>query len=104
MITFSIGCFPFSEQSPSAPSGVGAFPRGRKDAGLRNRDEEVGTGPDRGRDHPMGGWEVALKAAAYFLRPEGFLPRGKSVFNEPREPSPQREPMGLCLSAFNTLT
>ncbi len=53
-----------------------AIPRGRKQGGLRNRREEVGTGRDDWRTDTKG-LGAALKAVTYFLRPEGFLPRGK---------------------------
>ncbi len=41
-------------QTPSAPNGMCAIPRGRKAGGLRNRDEMVGTGPDIWRTDTMG--------------------------------------------------
>ncbi len=41
-------------QAPSAPSGVPAFPRGRKRGGLRNRDKVAGTGRNSWRTDTMG--------------------------------------------------
>jgi hypothetical protein len=49
------------------------------------------------------GWEAALKAITYFLRPEGFLPRGVRIQSMPRGAAPQREPIGLYLSVFDFL-
>ncbi len=51
---FRIGYLPFSEQTPSAPSGGRGFPRGRKRGGLRNRREMVGTGRNSWRTDTMG--------------------------------------------------
>ena len=54
MRTFSIGCLPFSEQTPSVPNGGRRFPRGRKRGGLRNWGEEFGTGPANWRTETLG--------------------------------------------------
>jgi hypothetical protein len=62
----------------------------------------VGTGRDSG-EPTRWGWEAALKAVIYFLRPEGLLPQGVWIQSMPRGPAPQREPMGLCLSVFDYL-
>ncbi len=63
-------------QAHSAPNIECGFPRGRKTAGLRNKGEMVGTGPDSWRTDTMG-FGVALRAVIYFLRPEGLFPRGR---------------------------
>jgi hypothetical protein len=65
-----------SGQTLSAPNIECELPRGRKAGGLRNRDEMAGTG--------RGSWRTDTMAVTYFLRPEGFLPRGVWIQSMPR--------------------
>ncbi len=74
---FSVGRLPASEQVPSAWGLVGL--RGWKPEGLRHRSEEVGAGPDIGRNHPRGGRRGGPQGTGLLTRARRLSPRGKTT-------------------------
>jgi hypothetical protein len=90
-----------SGQTLSAPNIECELPRGRKAGGLRNRDEMAGTGRGSWRTDTMG---LGGGPQGSNLFPQaGRLSPSRSLDSKYAKggPAPQREPMGLCQSAFN---